>query len=272
MYSSRMDLTHAFTICFAALSLLPAHALQEEGNKTASFRVPVLMYHRVCALSAKEKQNAITADLTVPPDQFELQVQTLQKAGYTFLKASEVADAVIHRGVLPARSVCITLDDGYADNFAVAMPILQKYHVSATIFVITSAVGAPGHVTWANLKAMQAAGIEIQSHTVSHPDLPSLHGKPLDFELENARKTLEAKLKTSVTTLAYPAGRYSDEVVEHTRKVGYLSAWKKSGGPVTPGADLFLLPRVRVTGAEKIEQFKRSVGIAGAKAVKKRKQ
>jgi peptidoglycan/xylan/chitin deacetylase (PgdA/CDA1 family) len=248
-------------ICLGAATGHTAEARQAAEGKTASFRVPVLMYHRVCALSAKEKQNAITADLTVPPEQFELQVQTLQKAGFTFLKASEVADAVIHHTSLPARSVCITLDDGYEDNYTVAMPILQKYHATATIFVITKAVGAPGHVSWAGLKAMQAAGIEVQSHTVSHPDLPSLHGKGLDNELQSARKTLETRLNCPITTLAYPAGRYSDEVVERTRAAGYLSAWKKNGGMVTPTDNVFLLPRVRVMGAEKIQQFERSVGI-----------
>ena len=251
-------------------TLSPGSAIggQPANPPTSNYSVPVLMYHRISALTAKEKTSAITVDLTVPPQQFEMQIQALQQAGYTFFKASEVAEAVATGKPLPQKAVSITMDDGYADNYEVAFPILRKYHVPATIFVITSAVGSAGHVTWANLREMQQAGVEAQSHSVTHPDLPSLTGKRLDSELANSRKSLEAQLKAPITTLAYPAGRYSDEVVEHTKSAGYLAAWKKSGGPVKPGDSLFLLPRVRVTGTESIGAFKRSVGIT---TVKKKK-
>ena len=92
---------------------------------TREFAVPVLMYHRICDLTPREARNRLTFDLTVTPANFEAQVRYLKAQGFTFLTAREVERAIRERTALPEKSVVLTMDDGYQDNFARAFPILQ---------------------------------------------------------------------------------------------------------------------------------------------------
>lgn len=225
----------------------------------ANFAVPVLMYHRVCPLTDAEARSPLTRDLTVLPEDFEAQVKHLSENGFTMLSVYDVQKALLEGGTLPEKSVALTFDDGYRDNFEHAFPILRKYGASATIFLVKNTVDGPRHLTWPMIHAMRPHRVEYGSHTVSHADLPSLDDARLDHELVESRRFLEAGLEGRVTSLAYPAGRFDDRVVDHVRRAGYLSAWKKGGGPVRPGDDPLRLPRVRVHGQTSQRDFERKV-------------
>jgi peptidoglycan/xylan/chitin deacetylase (PgdA/CDA1 family) len=223
------------------------------------FAVPVLMYHRICDLTEREAQSPLMRDLTVSPAAFAGQMVYLVENGFTLLFAREVEEAVREGRSLPEKAVAVTMDDGYKDNFEHAFPILRRHELPATLFLVTNTVDTPGHVSWDDVAIMHGASMGYGSHTVNHFDLTLLPLARLDFELRESRRVLEERLVERITAVAYPAGRYNRTVAERARVAGYLAGWKKGGGPVRPGDDMFLLPRVRVKGNTTLEAFARKV-------------
>ncbi|HXH61948.1 MAG TPA: polysaccharide deacetylase family protein [Fimbriimonadaceae bacterium] len=228
-------------------------------DMTSLFAVPVLMYHRVKPLTPNEAQSPLLRDLTVDPTDFEQQVAYLAEQGYTFLFAREVSQAVREHRPLPLKSVAITLDDGYLDNFQHAYPILKKYGAKATVFVVTNNLTRPDRLHPEHLTAMSGPNVWFGSHTVHHYDLTKLNDATLEFELVESKRVLSSLLHEDVTSIAYPAGAYDDHVVQYALNAGYTSGWMKGGGMVTPDEDLMLLPRVRVSGRHTFEDFKRKL-------------
>lgn len=226
---------------------------------TRDFAVPVLMYHRVSPLTEAEAQNPLTRDLTVLPEDFEAQIRFLADEGYALLSVYDVQRALLEREPLPEKAVAITLDDGYRDNFEHAFPILRRYGASATVFLVQKTVGDARHLDWRQIRQMRIGGVRYGSHSATHADLTTLDDSALESELLGSRRFLEAGLLEPVTSLAYPAGRFDDRVAEAAREFGYLTAWKKGGGPVRPGDDLLRLPRVRVHGKTDMRDFRRKV-------------
>jgi peptidoglycan/xylan/chitin deacetylase (PgdA/CDA1 family) len=237
----------------------PPKETRPKPKLVRDFAVPVLMYHRIDDLTPAQAKNPLLRDLTVSPADFEEQVRYLVDNGFTLLRAGEVEDAVREGRPLPEKAVAITMDDGYKDNFEKAFPILKKYGVPATIFIVTSTVGTPNHLDWPEIHTMHRAAFGYGSHTVHHYDLPSLDDRTLDYELVESKRVLEGKLLERINAVAYPAGEYNDRVMEHARTAGYLAGWKKGGGPVEPTEEMLMLPRVRVRGVTTMEQFKRKV-------------
>jgi peptidoglycan/xylan/chitin deacetylase (PgdA/CDA1 family) len=226
---------------------------------TDHFAVPVLMYHRVADLTEQEARSPLLRDLTVSPKAFEEQVKYLVGNGFQCLMARDVEAAVREGRPLPERAVAITLDDGYKDNFEQAFPILRHYRVPATIFLVTNTVDSSGHLTWDDVKVMQRERVGYGSHTVNHYELPSLSAPALDYELRVSKRVIEEHLFERVTAVAYPSGKYNRAVTERAEAAGYLAGWKKGGGPVQPGQNLYLLPRIRVNGGSTMKDFERKV-------------
>ena len=228
---------------------------------THEFAVPVLMYHRVSELTPKEERSPLIRDLTVSPEDFELQIRFLKEQGFTFLLVREVEQALREGKPLPEKAVAITLDDGYRDNFTEAFPILKKHGARATVFMVTNNFGRPDRLAWNEAKQMFAADMDFQSHTVSHPDLTTLGAQNLQRELVDSKRILENGLKSPITSLAYPGGAFNPDVVIAVEQAGYLSAWKKGGGALQPkhASDPYLLPRVRIHGKTDLDKFKRRV-------------
>lgn len=227
---------------------------------TKAFAVPVLMYHRIDHLTDREKRSPLMRDLTVSPTNFEEQVKFLVQEGYQLLLASEVEKAVMEGNELPEKAVCITMDDGYKDNFEQAFPILRKFKAPATIFLVTNNFGRSDRLSWSDVLQMRSqAGFGYGSHSVHHYDLATLAQKELDYELMESKRLIELKIQDRVTSIAYPAGSYNDFVKERAKAAGYLAGWKKGGGPVTPADEMLMLPRVRVSGRTTLEDFKRKV-------------
>jgi peptidoglycan/xylan/chitin deacetylase (PgdA/CDA1 family) len=222
-------------------------------RRTSQFAVPVLMYHRISELPPGA--GPLLRDLTVSPVDFERQVRYLAENGYSILSAGEVERAVRLGEPLPEQAVALTLDDGYEDNFAQAFPILRRYGLDGTLFLVTATVDTMGHVSWRQAQEMLGEGMEFGSHSAHHYDLTLLSLPELDRELIDSRAELERRLETTIRQIAYPAGQYNERVKERARRAGYVAGWKKGGGWVTPDSDPLMLPRVRVRGVTTMSQF-----------------
>ncbi len=206
--------------------------------------VPVLNYHQI--------NDTEHNSLTVNTKQFEAQMKYLAEEGYTTITPAEMIDAWEGKGTLPEKPVIITFDDGYLDNYNHAYPILEKYHLKATIFLISDYVSTyPNYLTWANVSEMQESGlIDFESHTLSHEELtkaPSL--EEAQHQLTGSKKALEWNLGKEVRFIAYPCGEYDEDIEELTKAAGYRAAFTVHYGLAAPGEDPFILDRVPIFGS-----------------------
>ncbi len=133
----------------------------------------ILMYHSI----DYEKNN----NLRMPKEKFSEQMKYIKDNGYTTLTVSQLHDFIEKDSPIPKKSVVITLDDGYADNYTNAYPILKKYGINATIFVITDSIDKDNsYLNSKQIKELQNNGIDIQSHTTNHQEL---HRLPYEKQL-----------------------------------------------------------------------------------------
>ncbi|WP_425358159.1 polysaccharide deacetylase family protein [Selenomonas infelix] len=206
--------------------------------------VPVLNYHQV------EEKNG--NPLTLWPDQFETQMSYLADEGYTTITIDEMMDALENGTPLPDKPVIITFDDGYADNYEYAYPILKKYGFKATIFLIYDFTNAyPNYLTWDQINEMKESGlIRFESHTMTHANLAELTSTDeLRHEIADSHDLLSDKLGYDMHYIAYPGGRVNAEIEEITRAAGYRGGFTVHYGLSTPEEGRYQMDRIPIFGA-----------------------
>lgn len=224
--------------------------------------VPVLMYHRVAAASTAT--NAVSRDLTITPQAFRDQMRWLTRNGYTAVSQAAVFRAMEQGDRLPAKPVVLTFDDGYVDAVDSVLPVLAAKKWPATFFIITSRIGARAFLTWPQLKRLDAAGMDVGSHTVGHTELPSQGSGSRHTDLVTSRAILEKGLGHPVRWFCYPAGRYDDAAAAAVTDAGYLLAYTTQPGSVLNANSRATLPRVRVRGQGSLDEFARSMRAASS--------
>ena len=191
-----------------------------------------------------------------PPAQLESDLAALQGAGFTFVSLDECADWLAKRKALPARSIVVTFDDGYASVVSNALPILSRFRVPGTVFVIGHRIGGDNHWPgqWksiprmpladsSHLKEAIAAGLTIGSHSWSHPMLTDLDAEALQDELVASAERIEQVLQTPVQHFAYPYGiRGPREIAAARRR--YRTAVNANARSIAAGADPHDLCRI----------------------------
>ena len=171
--------------------------------------VTVLCYHEVRPDRGDDCMN-------VKPDVFRRHIREFKEAGFTFIDVSALQKYSAGTS-LPGKAVLITFDDGYADNYNYAYPILREEQVPATFFVVSSTVGHDNRMTAGQLREMQANGMQIGSHTVNHEPLITMSPEEIDFELRASREALEKLLGKPVYALAYPTGKVNEAVLDKAK-------------------------------------------------------
>lgn len=228
-----------------------------------SLHVPVLEYHRFLP-QADARLMASGYDVT--PAAFDAQLAALHDAGWHTVTASQLANAVLDQGTLAPKTFVITIDDGYADGYTDALPILRKYGFVATYYVIAGRIGehrgAESTLDDRQLHALLAAGMEIGNHTMSHVRLATLPPRQQFAQIENASVKLQQFTGVRPGTMAYPFGSYNATTEQVARRAGIRYAFDSHHGATESATDAYASPRLRVgpamTGAELlalVEQF-----------------
>lgn len=213
--------------------------------------VPILMYHVI----GTPKPGTPLPELWVTPEHFGAQMAALADAGYRAVTLTAVLNAWRGRGTLPARPVVLSFDDGYLGQGKYAGAVLAARHWPGVLNLAIHNLGVPGGLTAGRIRTMLAAGWELASHSITHPDLTTLGAAALRREVAGSRTALRRRFGVPVATFCYPAGRYNATVVAAVRAAGYRAATTVVPGVARPGDDRMLLPRIRVNGSDSPEQM-----------------
>jgi len=207
------------------------------------YMLPIVMYHSVAPEVAKGNL------LTVSADTFDKQMSFLKRHRYNVIRLGSIKDYILGKKKIPGRTIAITFDDGYKDNYTYAFPILKKFNLPATIFIIVSEVGRPDRLSWEQIKEMRDSGlITFGSHTLTHPFLNSLKSaKDLKKEIYGSKIALEEKLGRPVEIFAYPSGRFNAEVIQEVKEAGYQVAVVTNPGRKIPDNNVLALKRLRLS-------------------------
>ncbi|MCJ9428246.1 polysaccharide deacetylase family protein [Kordiimonas marina] len=197
----------------------------------------VLLYHRIGEDSIPSTNIRI--------DQFEAQIALLKSGGYHFLPLGEIVRRLKAREDLPPRTIAITVDDAYKSVFVNGWPRLKAAGIPMTLFVSTDAVdrGSSNYMTWDDIRALKADGVEIGHHSASHMHMPHAGVKAAIADIKAANKRFEDELGEKPTLFAYPYGEYDLDIKKAVMKEGFTAAFAQVSGAAAQWSDPFALPR-----------------------------
>lgn len=242
-----------------ALTLRVAAPLDRLSGRTAraAARLPILMYH---GIAATHEGHPLHYHATcTPPVRFAEQMAWLAAEGWRGLSVTEALAAPPREG--GPRPVALTFDDGLANFLTEALPVLVRHGFSATLYLPTAFIGETRRqflgaecITWAEARAIHAAGVELGAHTVTHPRLVDLNETDLWHELVDARTEIERRTGAPVQGFAYPyafpSGRpgFVHQLRAWLIRAGYTHCATTMIGRAGAGDDPVWLPRLPING------------------------
>ena len=195
-------------------------AMLSVSEKTV--HLPILMYHHINYLSSNTSKE--WRDLTVSPATFEEQMKYLFEQNYQPITFKKFIDYFNKGEKIPEKTLIITFDDGWRNQYNYAFPVLKKYNFPATFFVVVNYVGASKFMSWEQLKELIANGMEIGSHSMNHPNLRNLPEENLKYEIQNSKIILEKNLKQTINVFSYPYCVFDSKIIKIVQESNYLAA------------------------------------------------
>ncbi len=208
--------------------------------------LPVLTFH------ALDDRPSV---VSISPRVFRRGIAKLHEKGYRTLDLLGVVECLSQGAPLPDHSFVITFDDGYQTVYDEAFPVLQRYGMSATVFLTVGekrmakpaerlpSLNGRSMLSWHEIREMQRWGIAFGAHTLIHPDLTRLPSDRVEAEVCHSKAIIEDGLSAPVACFAYPYGRYDHRSRELVRQ-HFACACSDKLGLVTAGSDLYALERV----------------------------
>lgn len=216
--------------------------------------VAILSYHKI-----GDPPDGWDSWYYVSCDRFREHLAILRRLGWQTIDHATLLDALDQPARVPGPSVLITFDDAYRSLVRNALPVLNAAGASAVVFVPTAYVGGTNAFdageepdepicSWEDLASLASGGVSIQSHGVHHAAMSDLDSESQRAELEESRRTLEEKMRTTVELFAFPYGDAGPDARAMARAVqgaGYRAACGYGGGPADLEVDdRFCLPRL----------------------------
>lgn len=245
------------------VSVIPPEIQKSIANTkpTKQFYVPILLYHYVEYV--KDPGDTIRKSLNIVPIVFAAEVKTLKDGGFVFLTTKDLADVLDGKMDFPKKSIILTFDDGYRDFYTDVFPILKKYNVKATIFIVPNFLNKPNNMdTWMLKEIVKSGLVEIGAHTMDHSYLVGLSKKRVEYEVVESKKYLENQLGINVVSFAYPYGAFDDQAIQIVKDAGFKIAVTTIPGTLVTDINRLFLYRLRsggLTGEDLIKLVERKI-------------
>jgi peptidoglycan/xylan/chitin deacetylase (PgdA/CDA1 family) len=204
----------------------------------------ILMYHYIGTPPPMPDPHR---GLTVPPEEFKHQLVTMKRMGLRSLSPEEYSSGLLEGNL--RKTVWLTFDDGYLNNYEKAFPALVEAGMKATFFVMpgSSLENKEGFINLSQMKEMLAEGMSIGSHTLNHVKLAKIGDqKLLDEEITSSKKRLEDALGVEIASFCYPYGSWNQQVIETTQRAGYRLAISTIRDNRNEESDRWLLKRAMI--------------------------
>lgn len=226
-------------------------------------RVPILMYHYISA--PPTPNDRLRYNLSVPPAEFELHLDMLQRLGYTTISLYDLYAHLKDGAPLPPKPVVLTFDDGYLDAYTEAFPRLKARKMTGTFFIVTDFINFrnPNHLTWAMAREMAEAGMSIEPHSRTHPDLRNRSHNFLVWEILGPIEQITYYAygeRRRPRFFCYPSGQYDDHVIRFLKTVDIWAAVTTQPGLVHTLQNAYTWSRQRVLPGMNAKQFARLLG------------
>ncbi|NME83118.1 polysaccharide deacetylase family protein [Clostridium sp. SM-530-WT-3G] len=209
--------------------------------------IPVLYYHSV--------NDSVDNEVTISPSLLKKELEYIKNQGYTTLSLKEVENYILNNQPIPEKSILITFDDGYMDNYYNAYPILKELNMKATIFCITSELDGSYYLSEDAIKEMSKNNIDIESHTLNHPHLNSLTYDEQLKELTESKAKLENITGNKITAIAFPFGDYNEDSIKAAKNSGYTLAFTTNKGFASRDNNPLELDRIYVSSYYDMDTF-----------------
>lgn len=182
-------------------------------------KLAILMYHHIGPVTDEKERKYF-----ISPEMFEKQICLIKEKGYYALRLEEVEEAYFQKKTLPEKSVLITLDDGWLDNYTYAFPLAKKHNIPITIFLSTALIGKEDQLlNWEQVKEMHESGqVSFSSHGAHHKRLRDLSDEEVLSELNESKNMLEDFFSSPVYSFCYPFGACDKRVRGLFKQTDYI--------------------------------------------------
>lgn len=229
-------------------------------------RALILMYHAIdTPISAAEARYCVT------PMAFREQMAHLARSGQNLISLPQLVDTLKTGKTIPTNSVVVTFDDGFECFQRNALPVLTEFEIPATMFAVTGKLGKTNSWTQTNgwperrlmdaaeLRAVQAAGVTIGCHALTHTPMTQISDAELVKETAEARQILSEAIGSDVALFAYPHGAQGERERRAVADAGFVAACSTVPGFNRQPANLFALRRIDVYGSDTLASFRRKL-------------
>ena len=222
----------------------------------------VLMYHSISSPVPEHESGFVCAK-----KKFDAHIKALIKKGFYFASIDEVQLHILDKKQLPEKSVLITFDDGYMDNYTNAFPILKKYNIPAIIFLVAGLIGKTNQwlsgkqwttrklLTWEQIEEMMNNGVSFGCHSLTHKRLTELNYEEQKKELTESKLLLEDHLGRVINFVAYPYGIYDKNTLNLVKETGYLLGFSTHSGFNSQSVDPLIIRRLEVNGNDSVQKL-----------------
>lgn len=209
-----------------------------------TLKIPVIMYHYV--ENIKDKRDSTRVRLNTTPYDFEQQLKELKESGYDSYFAKDIPALLSSGMYYSPHSVILTFDDGYEDFYTTVFPLLKKYHMRATAYIIYDFIGRNGFMNKEQISELLKSGlVEIGSHTLDHPYLKTTQDKEAKRQILESKRLMEAEFGMTIESFAYPFGAMSPEAIEYVKEAKYSNAVSVINGVEQSQDNVLFLSRIR---------------------------
>ena len=250
-----MRLIGKATLLCLSFALAPGQAVS--ADLASRPEIPVLVYHQI---STPEHPLVPKSDV-VELSQFSEQMEFLHANGYQTISSRQLVDFMLHGSPVPKRAFVLHFDDGWKSVKA-ALPILERYDVKATFWIIAGKGIGGDYFDWNEIVALsQNPRYEVYSHTMTHPwyaksnlvtweqgKVPGKDIADIDWELRESKRVLEERLRQRVPYLAWPIGAYNDALISAAVRAGYSALFTIDSGRNGVNGDVLRIRRDQISG------------------------